>query len=73
MMQLEDWLRDGLLTEGARYRHTETHADSDAVRQERADPSGPHDFGRRAHHPDPNARYDFGHDPAHRMVAPHKR
>ena len=28
-------------------------------RQERADPSGPHHFGRRAHHPDPNGQYVF--------------
>jgi hypothetical protein len=72
-MQLLDWLRDGILTRRASYRHIDAHADHTAVRQERAVPSGRHDFGRRAHHTDPNARYDFGNDPTHRMVTPHKR
>ena len=72
-MRLLDWLRDGLLGDGARYRHVDKRAPRRAVRQERADPSGPHHFGRRAHRPDPNARYAFGDDPSHRMVSPHKR
>jgi hypothetical protein len=72
-MQLKDWLRDGLLSKRASYGHTETRADRAVVEQERADPSGRHDFGHRAHHPDPNARYEFGDDPGHRMVPPHKR
>ena len=71
-MQLLDWLRDGLLTDRARYRHTSQTRRVRPEREEREDPSGRHDFGRRAHHPDPNGHYDFGHDPGHRMTPPHQ-
>jgi hypothetical protein len=63
-MHLLDWLRDGLLSEDVSYRHVPPQRPLKRVeRQERADPSGPHHFGRRAHRPDPNARYGFNHGP----------
>ena len=58
-MGLLDWLRDGLLGERARLRHVDRNMRSDGER-ESADPSGPHDFGRRAHRPDPQGHYGFG-------------
>ena len=71
-MHLLDWLHDGFLSHGARYRHTDKSAGGKTRRQERADPSGPHHFGRRAHKPDPNARYGFGDDPGQRMLRPRR-
>lgn len=71
-MRLLDWLRDGLLSDRAEYRRTTRTRRVQPEREEREDPSGRHDFGRRAHHPDKNASYDFGHDPGHRMTPPHK-
>jgi hypothetical protein len=69
-MHLMDWLKDGLLTHRARYRHTTRTRPTGAEREEREDPSGRHDFGRRAHRPDPNASYGFGGDPGERMFRP---
>jgi hypothetical protein len=66
-MQLLDWLRDGLLSDRARYRHTSQTRRVRPEREEREDPSGRHDFGRRAHHPDPNGHYGFEPDANHRM------
>ena len=71
-MQLLDWLRDGLLSRKSRYRHT-SDAPLSATVREFYDPSGRHDFRRRAHHPDPNGHYQFGEDPTGRMITPHKR
>jgi hypothetical protein len=31
------------------------------------DSRAPYGFGRRAHRPDPDAKYSFGDDPTHRM------
>jgi hypothetical protein len=66
-MRLQDWLRDGLLGERARYRRAPQILPKRGEREEREDPSGRHDFGRRAHHPDPNAQYGFEPD-ANRRV-----
>jgi hypothetical protein len=65
-MQLLDWLRDGLLGDRARYRRTTETQPVGGEREEREDPSGRHDFGRRAHHPDPNGHYGFEPDALHR-------
>jgi hypothetical protein len=72
-MQILDWLRDGFFNKRTRYRHTDRVRRTKAEGEEREDPSGRHDFGRRAHHPDPRGRYEFGSDPTHRMVRPHER
>lgn len=72
-MQILDWLRDGFFNSRTRYRHTDRARPAKAEWEEREDPSGRHDFGRRAHHPDPNGHYEFGSDPARRMVRPHAR
>lgn len=59
-MKLLDWLRDGLLTNRARYRRApRPRRLQEAELHELLDPSGRHDFGRRAHRPDPKARYGF--------------
>lgn len=68
-MRLLDWLRDGLLTGGASYRRSmrpRPAENGDALIRELNDPSGRHDFGRRAHRPDPKASYGFAPDPMHR-------
>ncbi len=72
-MRFIEWLRDGLLGDRARYRKASESALVRRDRQDREDPSGRHDFGRRAHRPDPNGQYQFGNDPTGRMVPPHAR
>lgn len=56
-MQLPELLRDGMLGDEARLRHLSTPAQPSEL--DEGDPSGRHDFGHRAHQPDPNARYGF--------------
>ena len=58
-MRIQDWLRDGFLGKRARLKHTTSLARKSAALEELLDPSGRHDFGRRAHHPDPAAHYGF--------------
>jgi hypothetical protein len=72
-MQILDWLRDGFFNSRARYRRTDSVRRVKPEKEAREDPSGRHDFGRRAHHPDPRGHYEFGSDPVHRMVRPHQR
>lgn len=72
-MHLLDWLRDGLLGSRTRYRRIDKTAPVRGDREEREDPSGRHDFGRRSHHPDPNGTYQFGDDPTGRMSSPRAR
>lgn len=69
-MQILDWLRDGLLGNRARYKHIPKELPVSGESEERQDPSGRHDFGRRAHHPDPNGVYAFGEDAGHRQLRP---
>jgi hypothetical protein len=65
-MHLVDWIRDGFLGDRTRLKRAPRTRPRDPAREEREDPSGRHDFGRRAHHPDPNGHYRFEPDPLHR-------
>lgn len=65
-MQILDWLRDGLLGDGARMKRAPQARRVKPGQEEREDPSGRHDFGRRAHHPDPSGRYAFEPEGHHR-------
>ncbi len=69
-MRLLDWLRDGLLGDRARFKHLTETGSERSEWEEREDPSGRHDFGRRAHHPDPNAEYGFVSDANHGVNGP---
>jgi hypothetical protein len=61
-----DWLRDALFdrhaTQGVKLRRVKDMASPEA--RDFYDPSGRHDFGRRAHRPDPKARYGFDAPPS---------
>ena len=54
-----------MLSESARFRRAPRSRSRRAV-DAPDDPSGPHHFGRRAHHPDPNGHYGFAMSPARR-------
>jgi len=57
-MQILDWLRDGFFNNRTRYRRTDGVRPAKAEEEEREDPSG---------------HYEFGSDPAHRMIRPHTK
>jgi hypothetical protein len=66
-MQILDWIRDGFLGERTHMKRASRTRRARPEREEREDPSGRHDFGRRAHHPDPKGHYQFEPHEYHRL------